>query len=73
MADGELVELQHVHDSDLSHSAAKQLRALVHAGRCGGAQSVRRPLACVSPVNRSSVPTYKQAPIRATIDSQFGR
>lgn len=33
VADGELVELQHVHDSHLSHSAAKELRTLVHAGR----------------------------------------
>lgn len=33
VADGELVELQHVHDPDLSHGAAEQLGTLVHAGR----------------------------------------
>lgn len=33
VADGELVELQHVHDADLSDSTAEQLRPLVHAGR----------------------------------------
>lgn len=46
VADGELVELQHVHDSNLSHSAAKQLRTLVHAGRWGGG---RVSLSAVSP------------------------
>lgn len=40
VADGELMELQHVHDSHLSHGAAKQLRTLVHAGRCGGGGAV---------------------------------
>lgn len=30
MTDGELVEFQHVHDTYLSYSAAKQLRPLVH-------------------------------------------
>lgn len=33
MADCELVELQHVHDADLSYSAAEQLRPLVHTRR----------------------------------------
>lgn len=33
MADGELVELQHVHDADLSHGTAEQLGSLVHTGR----------------------------------------
>lgn len=33
VADGELVELQHVHDAHLGHSAAEQLGPLVHAGR----------------------------------------
>lgn len=46
VADGELMELQHVHDSDLSHCAAKQLRTLVDAGRCGRGQSVCGLLAC---------------------------
>lgn len=35
MADGKLVELQHVHDADLSHRTAEQLGPLVHAGRWG--------------------------------------
>lgn len=35
VADGKLVELQHVHDSYLSHSAAEQLGPLVHTGRWG--------------------------------------
>lgn len=39
VADGKLVELQHVHDSNLSHSAAEQLGPLVHTGRWGGAQT----------------------------------
>lgn len=45
VADGELMELQHVHDSHLSHGAAKQLRTLVHAGRCGGG-GVSQYVAC---------------------------
>lgn len=32
MADGELVELEHVHDAHLGHSAAKQLGPLVDTG-----------------------------------------
>lgn len=35
MADGELVELQHVHDAHLGHRAAKQLGPLVHTRRWG--------------------------------------
>lgn len=35
VANGKLVELQHVHDADLSHRTAKQLRPLVHTGRWG--------------------------------------
>lgn len=30
VADGELVKLEHVHDADLGHGAAEQVRALVH-------------------------------------------
>lgn len=59
VADGELMELQHVHDSDLSHCAAKQLRTLVHAGRCGRGQSVCRLLACV--ISKQQQRTYLQA------------
>jgi len=33
VADGEFVELQHVHHPDLCHGAAKQLWTLVHARR----------------------------------------
>lgn len=35
VADGKLVELQHVHDAHLGHSAAEQLGPLVHTGRWG--------------------------------------
>lgn len=35
VADGELVELQHVHDAHLSHSAAEQLGPLIHTCRWG--------------------------------------
>lgn len=34
VADGEFVELQHVHDADFCHCTAVQVRALVHARRC---------------------------------------
>lgn len=30
VADGELVKLEHVHDSDLGHGAAEQVRTLVY-------------------------------------------
>lgn len=40
VADGELVELQHVHDAYLSHSAAKQFWTLVHTGRWGRGQTL---------------------------------
>lgn len=32
VADGELVEFQHVHDANLSDGTAEQLRSLVHTG-----------------------------------------
>lgn len=34
VADGEFVELQHIHHPDLCHSTAKQVWTLVHACRC---------------------------------------
>lgn len=34
VADGEFVELQHVHHADLRHRAAEQIRTLVNAGGC---------------------------------------
>lgn len=33
VADGELVELQHVHDADLSYGTTKQFRSLIDTGR----------------------------------------
>lgn len=33
VADGELMELQHVHHSDLSNSTAEQVRPLIHTCR----------------------------------------
>lgn len=33
VTDGEFVELEHVHDPDLSHRAAKELGPLVHTRR----------------------------------------
>ena len=34
VADGELVELQHIHHPNLCHSTAEQVRTLVHTSRC---------------------------------------
>lgn len=34
VADGEFVELEHIHDADFCHRAAVQVRALVNARRC---------------------------------------
>lgn len=34
VADGELVELQHIHHADLRHHTAEQVRTLVRARRC---------------------------------------
>ena len=39
VSNGELVELEHVHDSHLGHGTAKQLWPLVHTGRYAGTQT----------------------------------
>lgn len=60
VADGELVELQHVHDADLSDGAAEQLWPLVDAGRWEREHTVRGGLHARTPGSRGRS-TYLRA------------